>query len=113
MGTANPFNSTDSKIQTWPVCHIIDNTNLFLSLLRAILDVGSSSPPPSGKQGYYLAASGSVAWADIYAAVARALAKRGAVDDDTVKPATDDVLGEMAKALGCPKQLVGLQLGGL
>ena len=95
------------------MCHIIDNTNLYISILRAILDGGSSDPPPSGKKGYYLAASGSVAWTDIYAAMARALAQRGVVDDDTVTPASDEVRGEMGKALGYPKQLVGLQIGGL
>jgi len=71
-------------------------------------------PPPSGKQGYYLAASGSVAWVDLYSAMARALARHGVVEDDEVKPATtDDVLIKMGTALGCPKELVPLQLGGL
>lgn len=98
---------------TWPVCHVIDNTNLYIEILRAILIGGSSKPPPNGKQGYYLAASGSVAWADLYAAVARALAQRGVIEDDTVKAATDDAIGKMAAGLGCPKGLVPLQLGGL
>ena len=98
---------------TWPVCHIIDNTNLYLEMLRAMLTGGGSKMPPSGKQGYYLAASGSVAWADLYAAIARALAQRGVIEDDTVKPATDDAIGKMAAGLGCPKGLVPLQLGGL
>ena len=76
----------------------------------------SDQPPtaPSGKQGYYLPASGNVAWIDLYTAMARALARRGVVEDDEVKPATtDEVLGKMGEALGCPKELVPLQLGGL
>ena len=98
---------------TWPVCHLIDNTNLYIEMLRAMLKGGSSNPPPNGKQGYYLAASGSVAWADLYAAIARALAQRGVIEDDIVEPATDEAVSKMAAAFGCPKGLVPLQLGGL
>lgn len=97
--------------QTWPVCHITDNTNLYLSLLRGMLS-GSGPPPPHGRNGYYLAASGAVTWLDLYAAVARALTKRGVVDDDTIEPATPEVLKKMAAALGCPEEMVALQLGG-
>ena len=92
------------------MCHVLDNTNLYLELLRQIL---SGQNPGSGKLGYYLAASGSVAWADIYAAVAAALAKRGIIADATVEPATEKALTEMGAALGCPKEIVPLQLGGL
>lgn len=92
------------------MCHLIDNTNLYLELLRAIL-VGKN--PDSGKHCYYLAASGSVAWADLYAAIAAGLAKRGVIDDETVIPATDQALKEMATGLGCPKEYVALQLGGM
>ena len=99
-----------SNNQTWPVCHILDNTNLYIELLRAML---SDSNPPSGKQGYYLASPGSVAWMDIYTAMARALSQRGVVDDEAVKEATDEDLEGMAKALGCPKAMVAFQLGGL
>ena len=74
----------------------------------------SNVPPPSGKQGYYLAASGSVAWIDLYSAMARALASHGVVEDEEVTPAaTDEVLDQMGRGLGCPKNLVPLQLGGL
>lgn len=46
--------------------------------------------------------------------MARALARQGVVDDDEVRPATnEDVLAEMGAALGCPKELVPLQVGGL
>ena len=103
----------NSDRPTWPVCHIIDNTNLYIEMLRAMLRGGGDKMPPSGKQGYYLPASGSVAWADLYAAIARALARRGVIEDDTVKPVTDDAMGKMAEGLGCPKGLVPLQLGGL
>jgi hypothetical protein len=45
--------------------------------------------------------------------MARALAVRGVVDDDAVVPATAEIRGRMGAGLGCPDELVGLQLGGL
>ena len=77
--------------------------------MRQIL---AGKQPGSGKQGYYLAASGSVAWLDLYAALAKSLAKRGVVVDGAVEPATDQALNDMGVALGCPKQIVQLQIGG-
>ena len=68
--------------------------------------------PGHGRQGYYLASPGSVAWADLYAAMATGLAKRRVIDDGAVVPASDQVLDKMAAALGCPKEMVALQLGG-
>jgi acetyl-CoA acetyltransferase len=65
-----------------------------------------------GQNGYYLASSGSIAWHDLYAAMAKALAKRNVVDDETVRIADDDILGKMGEALRCPKEMVPLQLGG-
>lgn len=97
-------------MQTWPVCHVVDNATLYLEIVRAMLtgkDIGY------GKQGYYLASSGSVAWEDLYAAIAAALAKRGVVDDESVTRATDEQQAEMAAALDCPKEMVPLQLGGM
>lgn len=95
----------------WPVCHIVDNTSLYLALVRAILGPAQSLPD-SGKRGYYLASSGGVAWEDLYAAIAASLARRKVVDDDAVALASDRQLDDMAVALGCPKELVPLQLGG-
>lgn len=95
--------------QSWPVCHILDNTTLYIELMRAILE---GKNPGSGRQGYYLASSGSVVWEDLYDVVAAALAKRKLVDDETVKSANDETLSAMGAALGCPKELVPLQLGG-
>jgi hypothetical protein len=68
--------------------------------------------PSYGKDGYYLAASGSVAWSDIYSATAKALAKRGVIESAEVKKADDEALEKMAKALECPKELVAVQIGG-
>lgn len=99
---------TDSE-QSWPVCHVLDNTGLYLALLREIL---SGKNPDSGKNGYYLASSGSVVWEELYAGIAAALAKRGLVADAKVEQATDETLEKMGAALGCPKELVPLQLGG-
>lgn len=93
------------------MCHVIDQTNLTLSLLQAIL---SHKNPPSGKQGYYLGSPGSIAWLDLYTAMARGLAQRGATDNEHVSSAVgnEDILGKMGKALDCPGELVPLMLGG-
>ncbi|KAH8161917.1 hypothetical protein CIB48_g6327 [Xylaria polymorpha] len=101
--------SVDTGRPTWPVCHVRDNTNLYLELLRKIL---AGENPGYGKNGYYLASPGSVAWDDIYAAMASALAKRNVVADDTVVAANDQNLEAMGKGLGCPGALVPLMLGG-
>lgn len=68
--------------------------------------------PDQGKQGYYLAASGSIEWARLYAAIAAALAEYGAIQDATVLPADDQARKSMAAGLGCPEDYVSLQLGG-
>ncbi|KAF4822917.1 hypothetical protein CGCTS75_v010489 [Colletotrichum tropicale] len=95
--------------QTWPVCHISDNTSLYIALARAILN-GSS--PDHGKLGYYLASSGSASWDDIYAAVAKALAKRGVIDDDIVAPVTDEALRKMSEALNAEPASAVSKVGG-
>jgi len=55
------------------------------------------------RQGYYLASPGVIAWSDLYKQMAKALAKRGVVEDDTLHDASTESLEEAAKALGCPK----------
>ncbi|RSM07703.1 hypothetical protein CDV31_008483 [Fusarium ambrosium] len=100
---------TDRGHPTWPVCHVIDNTNLYIKILRGILedkDIGH------GKEAYYLASSGSVAWDDIYAEFAKVLAKRGLIDDDSVQDADEKALDGMAAALNCSRDFVAVQLGG-
>ncbi|KAI1175575.1 hypothetical protein F4777DRAFT_322778 [Nemania sp. FL0916] len=99
----------ESDRPIWPVCHVRDNTNMYLELMRKIL---AGENPGHGKNGYYLAASGSLAWDDIYAAIATALAKRGVITDDTVVMANDENLEAMGKGLGCPVAKVSLMLGG-
>ncbi|KAI1366251.1 hypothetical protein F5Y08DRAFT_301664 [Xylaria arbuscula] len=99
----------DTGRPTWPVCHILDNTNMYLDLMRKIL---AGEIPGYGKNGYYLASSGSVAWDDLYAAMAAALAKRRVISDDTVDMADDKALEGMAQGLGCTKDLVALMVGG-
>ncbi|RYC61902.1 hypothetical protein CHU98_g4303 [Xylaria longipes] len=99
----------DTGRPTWPVCHVRDNTNLYLDLLRKIL---TGENPGYGKNGYYLASPGSVAWDDLYAAMALALAKRNVIADDTVVSANDQNLEAMGQGLGCPGALVSLMLGG-
>jgi hypothetical protein len=78
-------------------------------MLKGILageDIGS------GRDGFFLASPGSVAWPDMYEAIGRALAKRGVVDDATVKPATDEIQSQMGVALGRPAEQVPFELGG-
>ncbi|OGM47256.1 hypothetical protein ABOM_003907 [Aspergillus bombycis] len=99
----------DSDDPIWPVCHIIDNTALYLQILRQILlgnDIGYN------RNGFFLAASGSVAWKDIYDAFAKALSKSGVVGDSTVAQADKAALGEMGEALGVDPSIVPFQVGG-
>ena len=80
-----------------------------MEFLESIL---SGVNPSWGRAGYYLASSGSVAWIDIYTAIARALAERNVVSSSEVKKADDAALNDVAQALGCPKALVPVQIGG-
>ena len=65
------------------------------------------------RNGYYMAAAGSIAWTKLYAAVAKALAKRGIVDSPEVGDVSDDAPENAAQALGCPKEFVPVQMGGV
>lgn len=98
-----------NTLQSWPVCHISDNSGLYISILRSVV---AGKEIGSGKNGYYLASPGSVAWNDLYSAMAQALAKRKVIQDATVKQATDEDLTKMASGLGCAKDFVLVQLGG-
>lgn len=82
---------------------------LYLDLLRNIL---SGNDMGHGKNGYYLASSGSIAWNDIYRAMAKSLAQRQVIATDAVEVADGDALEKMGNALGCPPPLVSLFLGG-
>lgn len=89
---------------------MIDNTTLYIELLRRIL---AGESPDYGKNGYYLASPGSIAWDDLYSAMAKALAKRQVISDASIEHADQTALGKMGTALGCSEELVPLQLGGL
>jgi nucleoside-diphosphate-sugar epimerase len=90
----------------WPVCHVLDNTSLYLDLLRSMLEERAIG---YGKSGYYVASSGQVAWDDIYDAYSLALKKQGVVDEETVKDADDEIQEKMTEVLGIPARL---QIGG-
>ncbi|KAG9188593.1 hypothetical protein G6011_07298 [Alternaria panax] len=107
-GTGVVYN-VNPEGHTWPVCHIDDNTKLYVELLKSIL---RNENPEYGRSGYYLASSGSVAWYDIYAAMAKALANHRVVSSAVVKTADDAAQDKMAQSLGCPKDMVAVQLGG-
>lgn len=99
----------DSDRPSWPVCHVVDNANLYIRLLSNILNGETIG---HGQQGYYLAASGSVAWDDLYSAMAKSLVQRGVIGSDDVPLADESALEKMAAALGAPKAFVAPSLGG-
>jgi hypothetical protein len=80
-----------------------------VKLLENIL---SGAYPGNGRTGYYLAASGSVAWIDIYTAIAKALAERKVIESSEIKQAHGSTLDKIGQALNCPKDLVPVQIGG-
>lgn len=86
---------------------------MYLHILRRILKDGGEGIG-CGRNGYYLAASGSVAWDDLYAAIAAALAKRhdNVIDDTGIEMADGATLAKMGEAIGCPPELVPVHLGG-
>lgn len=53
-----------------------------------------------------------MAWDDLYARMAVALAKRGVVEDEQVRLADDAALETMSRGLNCPKAYVRVQLAG-
>lgn len=67
---------------------------------------------PHGRNGYYLASPGSVAWNDIYAAAAPSLAARGVIDSPHVGEYSDEWVEKAAKVLDCSKEMVSFQMGG-
>ncbi|GKT40224.1 uncharacterized protein ColSpa_00405 [Colletotrichum spaethianum] len=66
--------------------------------------------PGHGKRAYYLVASGSVAWDDVYAAVAKALHEGSIIKNDSVVPADETGLKTMAKGLGTDNSLITMRL---
>lgn len=89
--------------------HIYDTSTLYASILRRIITGESLG---YNENGYYLASSGAVAWSDIYAAFAKALARRGVVDTAEVGDVSEESLEAAARALGGEKWLVPLSMGG-
>lgn len=59
-----------------------------------------------------MAASGCVAWDDIYSAFAVALHKRGLIQDAAIEMANEEALEKMAKGLDPGNGNVRIQLGG-
>uniref|UniRef100_A0A093VIE0 Elongation factor 2 n=1 Tax=Talaromyces marneffei PM1 TaxID=1077442 RepID=A0A093VIE0_TALMA len=101
--------TVDDSSARWPVCHIDDNTTLFLSILRDILSGQNLS---HGKNGFYLASSGLVKWHDLYRVFSKRLLERGVIDDDTITPADDAALEEIATVLRRRKSFVPAEIGG-
>ncbi|KAI1479171.1 hypothetical protein K445DRAFT_53488 [Daldinia sp. EC12] len=99
----------DTDRPEWPVCHVSDNTAVYIELLRKIL---ADENPSHGRDGYYLASPGSVAWDDLYDAIAAALVNRGVITDSSVTLASEKNIADMSAALGVPQEMVPVQLGG-
>ncbi|KAL4733056.1 hypothetical protein BDV11DRAFT_176055 [Aspergillus similis] len=99
----------DDGKPVWPVSHIYDTTTLYSQILQQIL---SGHEIGHGKDGFYLASSGCVAWDDIYSAFAVALHKRGLIQYGTIEMADEEALEKMGKGLDPGNGNVGVQLGG-
>ncbi|PYI22760.1 hypothetical protein BO99DRAFT_399839 [Aspergillus violaceofuscus CBS 115571] len=99
----------DTDNPSWPVSHVADTADLYLQILRKIL---SGDEIGYGKNGFFLAASGNLPWNDIYAAMAKGLAKHNVVDDEVVMDADESALARMGEALGVPPSAVAVVLGG-
>lgn len=89
--------------------HVLDTVSLYFALLHAIL---TNMNPGHGKSGFYLAASGKIAWHDIYVAIAEALARRGVISDERVDLMTDPALEKIAKAQNVSPSSVTVKIGG-
>ncbi|KAJ5381888.1 NAD(P)-binding protein, partial [Penicillium cataractarum] len=95
--------------QIWPVSHVLDTVSLYFALLDAIL---TNKNPGHGKNGFYLASSGKVSWDDIYAGIAKALARRGVIADERVELMNDAALEKIAKAQNVSPSSVIVKIGG-
>ncbi|KAL4811973.1 hypothetical protein BDW67DRAFT_194067 [Aspergillus spinulosporus] len=89
----------DNGKPVWPVLHIYDTTTLYSQILQQIL---SGHEIGHGKEGFYLAASGCIAWDDIYSLI----------QDATVEEADEEALEKMEKGLDPGNGNVRIQLGG-
>lgn len=94
--SGSPRNQTND-IQIWPVCHISDTVSLYSHILTKILN---EEDPPHGKNGYYLASTGTVAWEKLYAAVASALFAKGIIADEKLRSIDQGAIDRMVTALG-------------
>ncbi|KAF7588248.1 hypothetical protein BBP40_005970 [Aspergillus hancockii] len=65
-----------------------------------------------GRNDFFLAASGSIAWDKSYSAMAKALANRHLIDDAIVRDADDAALRKMGEALDVSPSIVPVLLGG-
>ncbi len=80
-----------------------------MQILHSIL---AGENPGFGKNGYYLASSGSLAWNDIYKVMAKALAKRNVIASAEVERADDAAMEKLAQAFGGSKDMAVVQIGG-
>ncbi|KAF5691277.1 nad dependent epimerase dehydratase family [Fusarium denticulatum] len=93
----------------WPVCSISDTINYAILLIKAVLN---GQDLDHGKNGFYLASTGRVSWMDLYKGVAKALYNRGLVNDDQVRPITEEARETIGKSLGIKSDTIDLKIAG-
>lgn len=65
-----------------------------------------------GRNGFYLASSGRIYWMDLYKGVAKALYKCGLINDDHVRPVTEEARQIISKGLGVTPDSIELKVAG-
>lgn len=83
--------------------------DLYDKLIYAILTMTSS--PSFGEQGYYFASNGSFSWNDLSASIL-AHVKGEPVTAEQLPLASTRDLELMAETLGCPVEMVPVNIGG-
>ncbi|KAF5575640.1 nad dependent epimerase dehydratase family [Fusarium pseudocircinatum] len=93
----------------WPVCNVTDIINYAILLIKAVLN---GQDLDCGKNGFYLASSGRVYWMDLYKGVAKVLYNRGLINDDHVRPITEEARRTISKRLGITPDTIELKVAG-
>ncbi|KAF5231752.1 hypothetical protein FANTH_13274 [Fusarium anthophilum] len=93
----------------WPVCSVSDTINYAILLIKAVLN---GQDLDYGKNGFYLASSGRLCWMDLYKGVAKALYNRGLINDDNVRPITEEARETISKGLGITPDTIELKVAG-
>ncbi|KAM6522997.1 hypothetical protein FALCPG4_012602 [Fusarium falciforme] len=104
----NVYSVTDPS-DKWPVCSLSDTINYAILLIKAVLN---GQDLDYGKNGFYLASSGRICWMDLYKGVAKALCNRGLINDDQIRPITEEAREIISKGLGITPNTIELKVAG-